>query len=114
MKLAVVGSRTFKDYELLEEAIIEIEKKHISTIISGGAKGADSLAARFANEWNIPLIECLPEWKKYGKSAGLKRNFDIVSQCDYLIAFWDGKSKGTKHSIELAVELKKPHHVIRS
>lgn len=108
MKLAVVGSRNFNDYGMMVYYVdmFNFQWKEITEIISGGAKGADSLAEKYASERNIPIKVFKPEWDKYGKSAGFKRNIKIIDECDALIAFWDGKSKGTKHSIDLA---KKQH-----
>ena len=111
MKLSVIGSRTFENYEMLENEILKLNLK-ISSIISGGAKGADTLAERWANENNIPIILFKPDWKKYGRAAGLRRNESIIESCDYCLAFWDGKSKGTKFSIELCKKLKKPIKVV--
>lgn len=99
MKLAVVGSRTFIDYSLLKDTLLRYT---ITEIISGGASGADALGERFADDFNIPTRIFHPDWKKYGKTAGFIRNVDIVKHCDGLIAFWDGFSKGTKHSIDIA------------
>lgn len=73
-------------------------------IISGGAKGADSLAKRYAIEHSIPIREHLPNWELHGKSAGYIRNKQIVDDCDFLVAFWNKKSKGTANSITLAEE----------
>lgn len=104
MKLAIVGSRSYNNFNDLTNEIynIEINGFPLDEIISGGAKGTDSMAKCYALERNIPIIEFLAEWDKYGKSAGYKRNVHIVDACDKLIAFWDGQSKGTKHSIDLA------------
>lgn len=103
MKLAVVGSRSFNDYSLLKEILDEYRSiNNIDVIISGGAIGADSLAEKYARENNIETLLFLPDWKKHGKSAGMIRNQDIIKNCDTCIAFWDGSSKGTKHSISLA------------
>jgi hypothetical protein len=103
MKLAIIGSRTFNDYEFLHKVIDEFwYDGKIELIISGGAKGADSLAEKYANEHFVPLKVFPAEWDKYGKSAGYRRNVDIVKEADWVVAFWDGKSKGTKHSIDLA------------
>lgn len=99
MKLAIVGSRGFSNYELLKETL---KKYNIDVIVSGGAEGADSLAEKYALDNNIPLIIFLPDWKQKGKKAGFLRNIKIVEACDGLIAFWDGESRGTKHSIDLA------------
>ena len=62
----------------------------------------------YTNENNIPIILFKPNWKKYGRAAGLRRNESIIESCDYCLAFWDGKSKGTKFSIDLCKKLKKP------
>ena len=111
MNLAVVGSRTFNNYELLENEILK-SKLNIGCIVSGGAKGADKLAERFAMKYNLDTNILLPEWDKYGKSAGYRRNKDIIDACDICIAFWDGESTGTKHTIDLAQEVKKPLIII--
>ena len=110
MKLAIIGSRTFTDYELLKEHVSKID--NITEIISGGASGADKLGARYAQENNIVLTEFFPNWKVFGKQAGFIRNRDIIANCDSAIAFWDGKSKGTKNSIELAYKMKKSIKII--
>ena len=102
MKLAVVGSRNFTDYSKLEYWLNLIKKDFaITTVISGGAKGADSMAEQWANKNNIPTQIFKPDWS-IGRHAGLLRNEDIISNADFIIAFWDGQSTGTKHSIDLA------------
>lgn len=110
MKVAIIGSRTFNDYFYLCAKLRELSLP-ITTVISGGAIGADSLARKYAKDYDLELVEYLPEWGKYGKSAGLLRNSDIVFNSDVVIAFWDGKSKGTKHAINKATLLSKPIHV---
>lgn len=99
LRLGVVGSRTFSSYSFLCSVLNLFD---IQNIVSGGAKGADSLAAQYARENNIALIEHLPDWNQFGKSAGFIRNQKIIDDSDEIIAFWDGLSKGTKHSIDLA------------
>ncbi len=108
VRMAVVGSREFSDYIFLGNIL---KWYNISRIISGGAKGADSLARRYANEHGIPIDEFIPEWDTYGKSAGYKRNEKIIEAADEVIAFWNGSSKGTKHSINIANEAGKPVYV---
>ena len=100
-KMGVIGSRTFTNYKYMKEIL---DSFSFSEIVSGGAKGADSLARKYAEEKNIPITEILPDWNQYGKSAGFKRNKLIIDESDAIIAFWDGKSKGTAHSIRLAKE----------
>lgn len=103
MKLAIVGSRTFNDYEFLKQTVNSLSNiKSITHIVSGGANGADTLAEKYCLENELELIIFLPDWKKYGRSAGMIRNKDIINTCDIVIAFWDGKSRGTENSIKLA------------
>ena len=102
MNIAVVGGRDFEDYDLLEQTLFSSVSPEGDMIISGGAKGADNLAKQFANENFIPYKEYPADWKNLGKSAGRVRNAEIVAQSDYVIAFWDGKSAGTKHTIDIA------------
>jgi hypothetical protein len=108
MNLAIVGSRTFTNYTLLENEILKIYTiENIGCIVSGGAKGADSLAEQFAIKFNIKTKILKPDWDTYGKSAGYRRNCDIVNAADIVIAFWNGISPGTKHSIDIANKLNK-------
>ncbi|KKN70938.1 hypothetical protein LCGC14_0425400 [marine sediment metagenome] len=115
MKLAIVGSRTFPDYSLLNKwAYIYLTAGHGPdvAIISGGAKGADTMAKRFAEERGYEYFEFLPDWESDGKAAGFIRNQEIVNACDMVLAFWDGKSKGTEHTIKLARLAKKPTFIV--
>lgn len=102
---AVIGSRTFDKTKLLKEVLDSLS---ITKIVSGGAKGADSLAAKYARDKGIPLEEVFPEWDRYGKGAGFRRNVTIVDSSDAVIAFWDGVSKGTAHSVSYARARNKP------
>jgi len=108
MKIAIVGSRSFNDYQYFQQMLKWFT---FSYIISGGAKGADTLAKRYAIEHGIPFKEHLPNWDRDGKSAGFIRNQLIVNDCDELIAFWDKTSRGTKHSINIAENAGKPVHI---
>ena len=99
MKTAIIGSRNFTDYKLLKEYCSKFD---ITEVISGGARGADSLAENYAKENNIKLTVFPADWKKFGKSAGFIRNKDIIDNADFVIAFWDGESKGTLNSINIA------------
>jgi hypothetical protein len=112
MNIAIVGGRDFSDYNLLKKTILD-SGIEIKQIISGGASGADSLACKFAQEFKIPIIEFIPDWDKYGKSAGYKRNIDIITAADWVFSFWDYKSKGTKLSIDISRQLKKPLEIIK-
>lgn len=103
MNLAVIGSRDFTNYGLFTRIMDKLlQKKHISKIVSGGARGADKLAERYSQENDIPILILPALWDKHGKSAGYIRNHDIWKNSDLGIAFWNGKSKGTKHSFDIA------------
>lgn len=109
MKIIVAGSRTFNDYNLLEETLDEIILNHKlidPIIISGTAYGADKLGEQYALNRNYQLIQFKPNWAVYGKSAGFIRNKEMADNADLLIAFWDGKSKGTAMMIDT---MKKQH-----
>lgn len=101
--LAIIGSRNFNDYDLVKGICDTVRNKYnITHIVSGGAKGADTLGERYADLNNLKKIIYLPDWAKHGKSAGFIRNKEIIRDADFVIAFWDGVSKGTQHSINLA------------
>jgi hypothetical protein len=108
MVLAIVGSRKFENFELLKNVVdIICTKNDITKIISGCASGADKLAEKYALENNILFEKFSAEWKKYQLAAGKIRNTVIAENCDILIAFWDGKSKGTLDTIKKAQKLNK-------
>lgn len=116
-KIIIAGGRDFMDYNLLKEKVNKIlqEKKvtHKIVIISGCARGADTLGLRYASENAFDVEEYPADWDKYGKKAGYVRNVEMAENADALIAFWDGKSKGTKHMIDIATERNLPIRVIR-
>lgn len=110
MKVIIAGSRGINDYaELL--AAIAAANMSISCVISGTAKGVDRLGERYARENNIPVLRYVPDWTRYGKSAGIIRNEEMIAIADGLIALWDGNSKGTKHAIDTAKKRDIPVHV---
>jgi hypothetical protein len=111
MKLAIIGSRTFNDYSLLEETLSKYKDK-ITLVVSGGAKGADFLGEKWANKNKIKTLIFYPDWDKHGKKAGFIRNENIIKNCDGCVAFWDRESKGTKHSLELCEKYSKPYKII--
>ena len=108
MKLAIVGSRGIKNINLKYYIPSGIDE-----IVSGGAIGIDSLAREFALSNNIKLTEFLPIYKLYGRAAPLVRNREIAKYADEALVFWDGKSKGTKYTIELFEAMGKKATVIR-
>ena len=108
MTLAIIGSRNCPEIDIMSHL------KHLPTgVVSGGARGADTYAREFAHKYNLPLTEYLPEYDKYGKQAPLVRNRLIVENCDCLIAFWDGESRGTKYTLDYAQKLGKPIKIVK-
>lgn len=110
-RIIIAGSRNYENYEkaekFIDNCITEIEKGYEIIILSGGAKGVDLIGERYAKERGYKIERYLPEWNKYGKGAGPKRNEKMAKKGDLVICFWDGKSKGTKSMIEYARKLKK-------
>jgi hypothetical protein len=98
-KIAVIGSRTFNDYDLLKQ---ELDNHPPFIMVSGGAKGADTLAEQYADEKGYEKIIHLPDKTKHGRGAYYKRTQLIIEDADEMIAFLIGESKGTKHSLKLA------------
>lgn len=108
--LCISGSRQFKNLDLVKNILEKLSDNII--IIHGGAKGVDSFVEKIANRLGIETIIFEAQWKEYGKGAGMIRNKEMLKQCDMLIAFWDGKSKGTKGTIEAAEKMSIPYEVI--
>lgn len=113
--VAVVGSRGFNDYDLFLDKI-RLYTKNIEddiTFVSGGApSGADFLIEKFCREHDMPIIVYKANWDKDGRSAGFMRNITIIAKANYVIAFWDGKSRGTEHSITLAKGTARPLRIV--
>ena len=108
MKLAIVGSRYYTDYEKFEKLVLNALSEwdeDIECIISGGAKGTDLMAEQFAKQFNIPLKIYNADWGKYGKSAGPIRNAQIVKDATHLIAFPTENGKGTQDTIKKAKDI---------
>lgn len=108
MKVAVVGSREYTDYESFSRKLNEWRKNNrMDMIISGGAKGVDEMAYRYAVQHGITFV-CHPPIPEEGyPQMFFRRNLRIVEMCEFLIAFPKGKSTGTRHSIGLAKKLGK-------
>lgn len=105
MKLIIAGGRDFSNYDLLCEEVSKIiAGVPCIEIVSGGARGADLLGEHYAIDKGIPVKRFPADWEKYGKSAGFRRNAEMAKYADWCICFWDGKSKGTGHMINLAKE----------
>lgn len=97
MKVAIIGSRGITSLDLSNYL-----PEGVDTIVSGGARGVDSIAAAYAKDHGIRLVEFLPDYAKFGKGAPLKRNHQIIEAADLVLAFWDGHSRGTAYTIREA------------
>lgn len=102
MKLAIIGSRGLCDVD-----IANYLPKGVNEIVSGGANGIDCLARELAEKKGIRLVEFLPNYARYGKGAPLVRNKEIVAYADEALVFWDGRSRGTAHTLRLFENLQK-------
>ena len=107
MKLLIAGSRGITDFDISPYIPADTE-----LIISGGANGVDTLAEMYADKKRISILIMRPQYNLYRRAAPLKRNDRMVELCDKVLIFWDGVSKGTKHTIDYANKIGKPIDVI--
>lgn len=103
MRTIIAGSRGITDYRLVEVAANTCPWK-ITMVVSGTARGVDTLGERWALEHGLPVMRFPADWSTYGRSAGLRRNVTMADYSDALLALWDGESRGTAHMIECARE----------
>jgi len=115
MNIAIVGSRNFTDYDYMKSSFKEQLGSDIETneivIVSGGARGADTLAEQLAKEFGFETMVFPAEWNKYGKGAGFLRNSTIVNNADMVLAFPIGKSSGTWDTIKKGQRKGIPVHI---
>lgn len=111
-RIVIAGCRDYNNYDEakkhIDEYISDIKKDNTIIILSGGSNGADKIGERYAKENGFRIELFLADWKRFGKSAGPKRNKLMAEATDYVICFWDGKSRGTKSMIEYAQMYDKP------
>lgn len=111
-RIVIAGCRDYNNYteakKYIDECISDIKKDNTIIILSGGSNGADKIGERYAKENDFQIELFLADWKRFGKSAGPKRNKLMAEATDYVICFWDGKSRGTKSMIEYAKMYDKP------
>jgi hypothetical protein len=107
MKLIIAGSRTIDKIEHLYNAVLTLElgdfiRNEVTHIISGKAKGADTLGEMLAVKLKKSLISKPADWDKHGRAAGYRRNEEMAKEGDSCLVLWDGESRGSKHMIDLA------------
>jgi hypothetical protein len=112
VKLIIAGSRTFTNYDFLEETILINFDIEDLEIVCGEARGADLLGREFAEDYNLKIHSYPANWEKHGKSAGHIRNAAMGKEADFLLAFWDGKSKGTQGMINYMKKNNKGYQVV--
>lgn len=101
MKTIIAGSRTCTDEKILFAALKFVDWE-ITEILCGMARGADMLGFHRGSSLGIPVKRYPANWHKHGRGAGYIRNAEMADDAEALIALWDGKSRGTKHMIEIA------------
>jgi hypothetical protein len=116
MRILIAGSRTYNDYnnfcDIMDFIIKEYTNGNIE-IVSGGAKGADTLAEKYAKEKQLPITIFPAKWEEYGKSAGFIRNVEMHNYINEVsnrmcVCFWDGLSRGTQHNFKLCKKFDTP------
>ena len=111
-RVAIAGCRDYTDYAqakaYIDFCLSRIGQQYTIVIVSGGCRGADMLGERYARENGLSVERYPAQWDKYGRSAGPVRNREMARRADYVICFWDGKSRGTQSMIRYARQLGKP------
>lgn len=100
MKLAIVGSRDYPNMDHVRDFVGQLSPG--TTVVSGGAQGVDSIAVFCARARELSTVVIKADWAKEGRAAGFLRNKLIVDEAQGVVAFWDGESRGTRHTIDLA------------
>lgn len=107
MKLLIAGSRSITEFDLNQYV-----PKDVDLIICGGAKGIDTVAEKFADNHRISKLVLRPNYALYGRAAPIKRNEDMIELADSILVIWDGKSRGTKYTIDYAKRKEKSVTVV--
>ena len=111
-RIVIAGCRDYENFEaakrFIDICLSNVRKENEIIIVSGGARGADAIGERYAKENGFAVEKYPADWEKYGKSAGPIRNKQMAEISDYVICFWNEKSKGTKSMIDFAKKLNKP------
>lgn len=115
-KVIIAGGRDFNDFPTLcanmDKLLSARAKTSNITIVSGGARGADTLGEKYAQLRHYKVIRMKADWKKHGKSAGFVRNSDMLAIVDGIVCCWDKKSKGTGHMVTITKTANKPLRII--
>ena len=116
-RVVIAGCRDYNNYYeakvYIDFCLSNIRKKNNIVIVSGCARGADAIGERYAKENGFKVEKYPADWARYGRSAGPRRNKQMAEISDYVICFWDLKSKGTRSMIEYAKQFNKPVKIKR-
>ncbi len=112
MKVLIAGSRSFTNSQRLCQTLA-LERPRITQVLTGGARGAEPLGYRWAWKHALPHQLCRADWERFGKSAGVRRTYQMAQIGDVLVCFWDGVSKGNAHMVQCMRQLGKPVVVVR-
>ncbi len=111
MKVAIIGSRSCG--KMTSDDIISYIPSNCAEVVSGGARGIDSLAQQAAQKLGLSFRCFLPNYSLFGHIAPLQRNISIVDYSDYVLAFWDMRSRGTRNVISYCMKCEKPFKIIK-
>ena len=108
MKLLIAGSRSITDFDLAPYIPDDVDE-----IISGGARGIDALAEKYADEHKLSKHILRPKYHLYKRGAPIKRNMEMIEMADAVLVVWDGRSRGAQSTVKHAEKLKKTIKVIQ-
>lgn len=111
MRTIIAGGRDIWRYDVLEQAVDEIDWP-ITRVVSGMARGMDSVGWAWAHLNGIPIDECWADWDGKGKAAGILRNIHMAHHADALILVWDGQSKGSGHMLRVSKSMGLRHYTV--
>lgn len=117
MLVLCCGSRNWSDWTVIKLTLYRMMLAvGFFRVLHGGARGADSISGGAAQQLNLDVDVVRPDWSRYGTAAGFIRNVTMLERRpDYVIAFWDGRSRGTLHTIQKAVNVYRiPTIIVRS
>jgi hypothetical protein len=110
MKVAIIGTRNAPAN--ISVTILRYLPRNVTEIVSGGAIGVDKAAEELAVTLSLPIKRFLPDYRRYGRRAPLNRNIEIIKYADRVLAFWDGRSRGTRQCIIECINRRKPVRII--
>jgi hypothetical protein len=110
LKVIIAGSRDITDYDYICNAV-KISGYTITEVVSGRARGVDTLGEKYAEEFQLAVKYFPADWKRLGRAAGPLRNLEMGNYADKAILVWDGRSPGTEGMMNIMIRLKKPYHL---